>query len=287
MKAAVTAIKFFESFANKGIRGQITAKFFSGLLKLIHPRAKRIDENLKIAYPESDSKWRKEIRRKVYENLAWTLTETLILQHDNKQVFNWVKKVHGLEIINNLLDENKPAILLTAHFSNWELLGNFVALNAINHNNKLHVLYTPMHDKDIDNYVLETLERGGMFMINKDFSVMKLIRMLKGGAHIASLNDVSGTGKMIVPFLGRNATNMPGVAVMSILSGAPIIPICSYRLAPFEHEIEIFEPVKMPDSSLNHDERLRLTVLECNKALEKFIRKRPDLWFWLHNRWRD
>ena len=287
MKSAVKLIKFFERFANKGFRGKITAKFFSGLLKLIHPRAELIDENLKIAYPESDSKWRKEIRRKVYENLALTLTETLILQHDNSQVFNWVKKINGLEILNNLLDQKKPAIILTAHFSNWELCGNFVAQNAIKHNHKLHVLYTPMHDEDLNNYVLNTRERGGMVMINKDISVMKLIHMLKGGAHIALLNDVSGTGKMIVPFLGKNATNMPGVAVMSILSGAPIIPVCSYRTAPFEHEVEIFEPLTMPDPNLNHDERLRIIIFECNKALEKFIRKRPDLWFWLHNRWRD
>ena len=287
MKAAVKAIKFFERFSNKGIRGRITAKFFSGLLKLIHPRAKRIDENLKIAYPGSDSKWRNEIRKKVYENLAWTLTETLVLQHDNSQVFSWVKKVHRLEFVNDLLDRKKGAIFLTAHFNNWELLGSFTAQNAINHGGKLHVLYTPMHDEDINNYVLNMRERGGMFMIDKNISVMRLVHMLKNGAHIAALNDVSGTGKMIAPFLGRDATNMSGVAVMSMLSGVPVIPACSYRIAPFEHEVEFFEPVIMPDSSLNHEERLKLSVIACNKALEKFIRKRPELWFWLHNRWRD
>ncbi len=46
MKAAVKAIKFFERFANKGVRGQITAKIFSGLLKLIHPRGRQFKDCL-------------------------------------------------------------------------------------------------------------------------------------------------------------------------------------------------------------------------------------------------
>ena len=44
-KAAVAAIRIFEKFASTGIRGKITAKFLSGLLKLIHPRKQVIDDN--------------------------------------------------------------------------------------------------------------------------------------------------------------------------------------------------------------------------------------------------
>ena len=76
---------------------------------------------------------------------------------------------------------------------------------------------------------------------------------------------------------------------MAMLAGVPIIPVCSYRIKPFEHEAEFFEPVKIPDKDKNVDKdlRVRLAVEACNKSLERFIKTKPELWFWLHNRWRD
>ena len=288
MKAAVKAIKFFERFSDTGLKGKITQKFFSGILKSIKPRGKLILENLLRVYPQSSEKWRKEIRSKVYENLAWTLTETLVLQHDNSQAFEWVKTVKNAEIVNNLMAENKGALLLTSHFGNWELAGNWTAQNAIKHGHELHVIFQDMHDSDINNYVLETRKRGGMRMMDKNFSVMKIAHMLKNGAHIALLNDVSGESRLKVPFMGVEATNMPGAALMAMLSNVPVVPICIYRNKPFEHEIEFFEPLKLPSENeiKDREERLRLITLEMNKAVEKFIRKRPELWFWLHNRWK-
>ncbi len=286
MKAAVYAVKVFEALASTGIRGRITAKFFSGLLKLIKPRAKRIDENLRLVYPESSEQWRSDLRDKVYEGLAWTLTETLALQRDKTQAMHWVKKVHGLENVNKVLAGEKGAVFLTAHFGNWELMGSWTAQYLQSHKREFYVLFQDMHDKDLSDYLTKTREHSGMTMINKDVSVMKLAHLLKSGAFVAALNDVSGTGKMLVPFMGHQATNMPGPAVMAMLAGVPVIPGCCYRVKPFEHEAEFFEPVKLPDKSVSHEERLKLAVNACNKSLESFIKSRPELWFWLHNRWR-
>lgn len=285
-KAAVSTIKLFEKFADTGLRGKITQKFFSGLLKLIHPRAKVIDDNLKLAYPNSPEQWRKDIRSQVYENLAWTVTELLALQRDTSQAMNWVKKIHNLEIADTLLNHKQGVIFLSGHFGNWELLASWYAHYALSKEHKLQAVFQGQKDKDISRYIDEIRENSKIEAIPKETSVQKFAHMLKDGAHIALLNDVAGVGEVMVPFMNHDATNMPGPAVMAMLSGAPIVPVCIYRNAPFEHEIEFFEPVKMPDKSMNHNERMRAIILECNKALEKFIRKRPELWFWLHKRWR-
>ncbi|MBQ7544068.1 MAG: lysophospholipid acyltransferase family protein [Synergistaceae bacterium] len=285
-KAAVRALKLFEAFASTGLRGKITASFFSGLLKLIHPRAKVIDDNLKIGYPDSPAQWRKDIRGQVYENIAWTVTELLVLQRDPSQAFEWVKKVHNQEIADDLIARKKGAIFLSGHFGNWELLSAWYAQYALQHGHKLSIISQEQHDPDISRYIEEMRRRFMVDFIPKESSVMKFAHLLKGGAHIALLNDIAGIGQVTVPFMGKDATNMPGPAVMAMLSGVPIVPVCIYRDAPFSHEVEFFEPVKMPDAKLNHDERMRAIVLECNLAIERFIRKRPELWFWLHKRWR-
>ena len=285
-KAAVGAIKVFEKFASTGLRGRITAKILSGLLKLIHPRKQVIDDNLKLAYPHSPEQWRKDIRGQVYENLAWTVTELLVLQRDPEQAFTWVKKVHNAELIEELLHDKHGAILLSGHFGNWELLASWYAQNALKYGHKLHAIVQELHDQDISRYVEQMRRNSKIEPILKTTSVHKFTHMLKDGAHIAVLNDIAGSCEVMVPFMGHDATNMPGPAVMAMLSRVPIVPVCIYRDAPFEHEVEFFEPINMPDNSLSHDERMRAIILECNKFYEQIIRKRPDLWFWLHKRWR-
>lgn len=289
MKAAISAIKFFQRLSGTGIRGKMMSGFLSGILKLIRPRAKVIDDNLKIAYPESSEQWRKDIRRKCYESLAWTLTEALALQKDTSQVLNWVKRVKGKEIIDDLLKQKQGVIFLTAHVGNWELFGSWYAQYAVKHNHRLHVIYQESHDEDISRYIRETRENGKMIMIPKDISAMKMARMLRNGEHFAILYDVSGSGKLIVPFMGHDATNMAGPAMLAMITGVPVVPAFSSRIRPFEHEAEFFEPLKLPDKNenLTHEERMKRIILEMNKAIESYVRRKPEQWFWLHRRWKN
>ena len=285
MKAAVSAIKFFEKFSNTGLRGRITEKIFEILLRVIKPRGKLILENLERVYPHSSELWRKDIRSEVYKNIAWTLAETLALQKNQAQALDWVK-VKNEKIINDLMRQNHGALLLSGHFGNWELGASWLTQNAIKHGHKMYVIYQAIHDKDIDEYLIKMREDYGLVMLDKNISVMKISHLLKDGAHIILLNDVSGESRLRVPFMGVDATNMPGPALMAMLSGCAVVPLCIFRDAPFEHELEIFEPLEFPDIK-NHEERLNLITLEMNKAVEKFIRMRPSQWFWLHNRWKN
>ena len=285
MKAAVSAIKFFEKFSNTGLRGRITEKIFEILLRGIKPRGKLILENLERVYPHSSELWRKDIRSEVYKNIAWTLAETLALQKNQAQALDWVK-VKNEKIINDLMRQNHGALLLSGHFGNWELGASWLTQNAIKHGHKMYVIYQAIHDKDIDEYLIKMREDYGLVMLDKNISVMKISHLLKDGAHIILLNDVSGESRLRVPFMGVDATNMPGPALMAMLSGCAVVPLCIFRDAPFEHELEIFEPLEFPDIK-NHEERLNLITLEMNKAVEKFIRMRPSQWFWLHNRWKN
>lgn len=285
-RLAVGAIKLFEPLSDTGAKGRMTQKFLSGLLKLIHPRGKVVDDNLSLAYPNSPRQWRKDIRSAMYDNLAWTITEILALQHDPSQIFGWVKTVGNPEIADRLMDANRGAVFMSGHFGNWEIMAAWYAQYTKRRDHQMYVVAQPIHDEDISAYIDGLRNHMGVDLLPTNYSVQKYAHLLKAGNHIALLNDVAGTGRMIVPFMGHDATNMPGPAIMAMLAGVPIIPVCIYRNAPFQHEIEFFPPIEMPDPKLPREERLRRIILECNVAIEKFIRKRPELWFWLHKRWR-
>lgn len=288
MKSIVKFIKICEKISDTGFKGKCIDKFFLGLLKTIKPRAKIIDKNLKIVYPESSEDWRISMRKNIYENLAWTLTEILALQKNPAQAFDWIKKIDGENYINDLFEQKKGAILLTGHFGNWELLGSWYAQNAKKNNYKLHVIFQEIHDKDISDYVHEMRQKNFMIPLAKETSATEFARLLRNGAHIAILNDVSWNRKLILPFMGKDCTVSSGPAVLAMLGGVPIVPICINRNSPFNHNVKIYEPFYVPDKKIitNQEERIKITTLKCNQALEKIILNKPELWFWLHNRWK-
>ncbi|MCR4819389.1 MAG: lysophospholipid acyltransferase family protein [Fretibacterium sp.] len=283
--AAVRFIRLLQAIAHPDWRGQAVASSLSGLLKIIRPRAKRIDSNLRLIHPDWDEARRRDIRRGVYENLAWTVTELLALQRDELQAFDWITEVQGGEIFDSLLSSPRGAVILTGHFGNWELLGSWFAQKAKRQGRQLYVVYQEIHDLNISHLVTEYRERGGMKTLLKETSTLEMVRMLKGGALIAILTDVSWGGGAVLPFMGQLCTNSLGPAVLAMLSGVPLVPLALYRQAPFCHTVRFLPPFFISRDG-SREERLKQTVLNINHALETLIEPRPELWFWLHNRWK-
>ena len=175
-KAAVGAIKLFEHLSDTGTRGRITQKFLSGLLKLIHPRGKAVDDNLMLAYPNCPQQWRKDIRSLMYENLAWTITEILALQPDPSKIFDWIKSVKNIEIADGLIDAGKGAVFMSAHFGNWEIMASWYAQYTKRRGHKMYVVAQGIHDKDVSAYIDGLRRNMGVDTLPSDYSVQKYAR---------------------------------------------------------------------------------------------------------------
>lgn len=74
--------------------------------------------------------------------------------------------------------------------------------------------------------------------------------------------------------------------MLSLLASVPIIPVGIYRTAPFRHIIRFFPPLPVPEER-DRRRKAELLTLEVNHALEEMIAPRPELWFWMHNRWKN
>ncbi len=78
-----------------------------------------------------------------------------------------------------------------------------------------------------------------------------------------------------VPFLGRQATLLPGVVPLAQLTGAPVLMATAYRTADYRHQVlEISPPVPMEGGTAAAFGR-------CTAAMETAIREHPADWdFW-------
>lgn len=286
MKTAVWAIEALRAISRPGWSARSVAFFLRNVLKITRPRGSRILSNLALAYPESNEAWRRDLRRRLYDHLGWTTAEILALQNDPAQAFSWVDEVRNVHFAEDLLPEGKGALFLSGHYGNWELLAAWYAQYLKKKDlHNFHIIVQNIRDRDVSQLLSRYRENTGINLLPKDAPLTEMIKLLKGGAHIALLADVSWMGGITLPFMGHDCTHTTGPAVLGTLASVPIIPVAIYRREPFRHTIEFFQPLPVP-AEKNRRLRFEQMTRSAIEALETMIAPRPELWFWLHNRWK-
>lgn len=283
MSVVATAIKGVHFLVKPGISANILAYLLYRLACTFGIRRNVALTNLGIAYPESDPSWRREVVKKLYCNLSLSVMEFLILTKNPKAVSKWVTKVEGEEHLENLSKSGRGAVLLTAHMGNWELLAAWLACKG-------YPLVAGVRDPN-DVHVSKLLacyrKALGVETIPKKSLLLKGAKLLKQGKFIGILADQDGgTDGIMVSFMGKVASTVGGPAALSLLTKAPVVPIVSYRIAPYEHEILVLPPIE-PLYELPREEAIGEMTIKFNDILEGFIRRSPEQWLWLHRRWRD
>jgi KDO2-lipid IV(A) lauroyltransferase len=90
---------------------------------------------------------------------------------------------------------------------------------------------------------------------------------------------------ILAPFLGKPALTTPGPAVLSLRTGAPIIPMFVTKREGRKHVIEILPPIDIEKTGNIEKDIYNLTEA-ANNAISDYIRKYPDQWAWTNPRWK-
>ena len=116
---------------------------------------------------------------------------------------------------------------------------------------------------------------------------MKSLRVLRrnGLLFIPIDQNFGGEGGVFVDFFGRKAATAPGPAVFSSRTGAPILPMFIVREGDDNHKIIIEKPVVLENVG-DDKESVRHNMSKVTAIVEKYIRKYPHEWAWMHRRWK-
>jgi len=210
------------------------------------------------------------------------------LQRDPAQALDWIEEAHNLCYVEEPISKGKGIIFLSAHYGNWELLAAWYAqyLKKKGFNN-FYIVSLNIKDKDINRLVMRYRRNSGINLLPKQTSTLEMVKLLKSGAHIAAQADISWLGGLVLPFMGHPCTNSTGPAVLALLASVPIVPVAIYRKGPFRHKAVFSPPLQIPESEkTDRREKIELLARQINSVLENIIKPQPELWFWLHNRWK-
>lgn len=125
---------------------------------------------------------------------------------------------------------------------------------------------------------LITASKGGFKQISKALAKNEtVVFVLDQGA-------TESTG-VYVDFFGRSVPTMTVLALAALRSGAPVIPVTTYRDSGGTHHVILGDmiPLERKDSV---KETVRHMTQVYTKYLEDRIREHPAQWLWTHKRFK-
>lgn len=227
----------------------------------------------------------KQEAKKIIKN-SWTrfgpmFTEVLRFPVMRSKMNNYIN-LYGQENLDDALAFGRGGIIAAAHSDNWELLGGALAQNGYN----LVGVSQEQSNRGADRFMNEYRAMVGMYIMYK-YDVRGMFKMIAKGYLIGLIMDQDAAEDGIVmPFLGSDASCAHGAATIARRTGAPIIPIFIAKGPGRTHNIIIDKAVFVEKTNDKHDD-IRKTTMLLTKKIEEHIKKYPNEWFWLHNRWKS
>lgn len=254
------------------------------LLFLLSRREKaRALSNLSIAFgAEKSPRDILRICRLCFENLGKGLMEVLQFPRLNPGNLGRLVSLEGKQNIDDALKKGKGVIVFTAHFGNWELLG--VSLVLLGYD--VGFIVRPVRSPRLEALVNRNRESMGVECIPRGTSIKKALWRLRRNGVLGILSDIdTKVDGVFVDFFGRPAFTPRGPVSIALRTGAALIPVFIIRQEDDTHRIVAEKPLELKVTG-DQEEDVRLNTASFTKIIESYIRKYPEQWIWVHERWK-
>ncbi|MDO8536453.1 MAG: ELM1/GtrOC1 family putative glycosyltransferase [Candidatus Omnitrophota bacterium] len=239
--------------------------------------------NLKAAFAkEKGPEELRSITKDVYVNLVQTFSEIASLTKVSKDYVNRFVEVVNMERIENAGKSDRGTMLLTAHFGDWELSSLVSALKGF----PITVLAREQKMKRLNELLNRLRESKGCKVVRKGMSTKNILRELYRKNMVGILSDQdAGKKGTFVNFFGRPTSAHLGPFEIAKHTNSVILPNFIVRTGGPFHKLYLEEYIDVGRSEGR--EGLVDGLQRYMSLLEKYIRKYPAQWLWLHKRWKS
>ena len=260
----------------------LSSKISGKIFELIGPffRSQNIiHSNIRRGIPNIDPENLKNMTRQMWNNYGKLFAEYMFIKDFRYGKLSNNIKIHGKEIIDEIVKSKRQVVFVSGHFSNFELMAMCLEKNGV----KLSAIYRPLNNFFL-NGIMERIRKKYIckYQIKKGIGgLKKLIKFKKNNFSTALMIDQRVSEGISSLFFNQNAltTTIPAQLVKKF--NIPVVPVYIERISGLKFEIIVNDPI-----NFTNDNSIENITIELNKILEKMILKRPEQWIWSHNRWK-
>jgi KDO2-lipid IV(A) lauroyltransferase len=244
------------------------------------PSARIASRNIDLAFPDLTPEAKAALMAEQWDNLGRTFFEFPLT--DRLTPAKGRVEVVGRERLVEIARSGKPAILISGHFANWEVMAAAIVDAGI----PARVTYRAANNPYIDKRIIEARARYGvqMFAPKGGSGSRGLIETLQKGESVTFLNDQKFNNGVAAPFFGRTVHTAGASTRIALRFGAVMQPMSVQRLPGARFRVVVSEPLALVKTG-DRDRDVEAGVRQINGFVEDRVRERPAEWFWVHKRW--
>jgi KDO2-lipid IV(A) lauroyltransferase len=188
----------------------------------------------------------------------------------------------GLEHYHVANAKGKGVIFVTCHLGAFDLQVTSMAMRGLDPN----IIGTPLKDKRLNNLLWEYRNAHGAIAIERGRETFRLIKVLKSGGSIALLIDQdTKVQTTFVDFFGMPAATPVGATVLALKTGAAVVPSYIYLGDDGLQHMYLLPEIPMRKTD-DEESDIKFNTQVLTNFIEEQIRKHPDQWVWMHERWK-
>jgi phosphopantetheine--protein transferase-like protein len=183
--------------------------------------------------------------------------------------------------------QGKGLLLLTGHFGNFEVATVAGLAQFPQYQGLFHFVRRRLKPKFLNDLVTRRFRRAGFGTLSKRGSLDAILNLLADGAIIVyAFDQHAGKGDGVtVDFFGHPAGTFKSVALLALTTGAPVIPVASWREPDGSHVLRFEDPLPLIECQ-DAGEAIRRNTQAYNAAIERLLLRHPEQWIWMHRRWK-
>jgi KDO2-lipid IV(A) lauroyltransferase len=249
---------------------------------VIRGRDRLAMRNLRATFPNRDER---ELR-KILDD-SWRHFGREALQYVQMQTLTLEEIAARCPFVNaHYLEEaiarGNGTLLISGHWGGWEIGG--LALMSMLRN--VRSVARPLDNELLERDLRKLREKTGAEVVDRRRAARFLLKGLSENGVIVLLPDqaVQPREGIKVPFLGRPAWTTPAPARMALRARSTIV--FAFCIPDgLRHRLEFEEPIRADLLTEGESDPVVLTE-RINDVISRRIISRPDLWLWMHDRWK-
>jgi KDO2-lipid IV(A) lauroyltransferase len=196
-------------------------------------------------------------------------------------------KVENMESPIRAHAQGKGVFLLTGHFGNFEVATVAGIARFPQYRGLFHFVRRALKPAWLNALVTWRFRRAGFITLPKRGSLDAIFDVLQRGGLVVYVFDQHAGSRdgLEVEFFGHPAGTFKSLAILALDTGAPVIPVSSWREPDGTHVIRFEEPLHLIECD-DPGEAIRRNTRAYNAALERMLLRHPEQWIWMHRRWK-
>jgi KDO2-lipid IV(A) lauroyltransferase len=189
---------------------------------------------------------------------------------------------HGYENYETAHAKGKGIIFVTCHVGAFDLQVTNMAVRGLNPN----IIGAPLKDKRLNDLLWGYRNAHGAIAIERGKETFRMIKVLKSAGSVALLIDQDTKVKTVfVNFFGMPAATPVGATLLALKTGACVVPSYIHLAEDGMQHMHLLPEIPMRTSG-NEEEDLVYNTQVLTNFIEDVIRRYPDQWVWMHERWK-